>query len=135
MSYVPLFESRLPQTISDHFGMQNRYGFKAHVFHAAGVDSKEDYNAKFGSDLFMTVSKQIAVCSSCIVGDRYLLTSTIDGVILCAQSTVLGVQDIEEYDRICKVEPFSRSLKMLEVGSAPEHQIVPKLSVSLFTRK
>ena len=115
--------------------MQNRYGFKAHAFHAAGVDSKEDYNAKFGSDLFLTVSKQIALCSSCIVGDRYLLASTIEGVTFCAQWRVLWVQDIEEYDRICKVEPFSRSLKTLEVGSNPEHQIVPKLSVTLFTKK
>lgn len=45
------------------------------------------------------------------------------------------MQDIEEYDRICKVEPFSRALKTLEVGSTPEHQIVPKLSVSLVTKK
>lgn len=85
MSCVPLIGSRLPHTIYDHFGMQNRYGFKAHAFHAAGMDSKEDYNAKFGSDLFLTVSKQIAVCSSSIVGDRYLLASTIEGVICCAQ--------------------------------------------------
>lgn len=85
MSCVPFIGSRLPHTIFDHFGMQNRYGFKAHAFHAAGMDSKEDYNAKYGSDLFLTVSKQIAVCSSCIVGNRYLLASTIEGVIFCAQ--------------------------------------------------
>lgn len=63
--------------VFDHFDMQNRYRFKAHTFHAAGVDSKEDYNSKFGSDLFLTVSKQIAVCSNYIVHDRYMLASTL----------------------------------------------------------
>lgn len=36
--------------------LQTRYGFKAHKFHAANVNSKEEYDAKFGSDLFITVS-------------------------------------------------------------------------------
>lgn len=36
--------------------LQKRYGFKAHTFHAADVNSKEEYDAKFGSDLFITVS-------------------------------------------------------------------------------
>lgn len=44
------------------------------------------------------------------------------------------MQDIEEYDRICKVEPFSRALKTLQVGSTPKHQILPKLLVSLFIK-
>lgn len=59
--------------------LESRYGFKSHKFHAADVNSKEEYDAKFGSDLFIT--------------------------------------DIEEYDRICKVEPFGRALKTLEVDA------------------
>lgn len=89
MSCVPLIGSGLPQRTFDHNGMQSHYGFKTHTYHAADVDSKEDYNAKFGLDLFLIVSKHIAVYSNCIVGDRYVLASTIEGVIFCAQSTVL----------------------------------------------
>nr|CAD32963.1 phosphoadenosine-phosphosulphate reductase [Physcomitrium patens] len=68
-----------PETYKFLSEVEERYGFKAHVFHAADVNNKEAYDAKFGSDLFIT--------------------------------------DIEEYDRICKVEPFSRALKTLEVDA------------------
>ncbi len=37
--------------------LQKRYGFKAHVFHAAGFNSKKEYEAKHGSDLFITVGQ------------------------------------------------------------------------------
>ncbi len=36
--------------------LQKRYGFKAHVFHADGLNNKKEYEAKHGSDLFITVS-------------------------------------------------------------------------------
>jgi len=36
--------------------LQKRYGFKAHVFHADGFNNKKEYEAKHGSDLFITVS-------------------------------------------------------------------------------
>ncbi|KAG0627065.1 hypothetical protein M758_2G171300 [Ceratodon purpureus] len=68
-----------PETHQFLSELEKRYGFKAHTFHAANVNSKEEYDAKFGSDLFIT--------------------------------------DIEEYDRICKVEPFSRALETLEVDA------------------
>jgi phosphoadenosine phosphosulfate reductase len=56
---------------------EERYGFKAEVFHAADVPDKQAFQEKYGSDLFIT--------------------------------------DIDEYDRICKVEPFGRALKTLQV--------------------
>lgn len=56
---------------------EERYGFKAKVFHAAGFNTKAEYEAKHGRDLFIV--------------------------------------DIDEYDRICKVEPFGRALKTLQV--------------------
>lgn len=59
--------------------LEKRYEFKAHVFHAAGVNNKKEYSEKHGSDLFIT--------------------------------------DIDEYDRICKVEPFNRSLDTLKVDA------------------
>ena len=103
MSCVPVIGSGIPQKIFYHIGMQNWYGFKAHTFHAADVNSKEDYSAKFGLDPFLIVSKQIAVYSNCIVSDRYVLASITEGVIFCAQSRVLWVQNVKEYDCICKV--------------------------------
>ncbi len=40
----------------DDVDLQKRYGFKAHVFHADGLNNKKEYEAKHGSDLFITVS-------------------------------------------------------------------------------
>ncbi|KAH7421655.1 hypothetical protein KP509_13G069400 [Ceratopteris richardii] len=68
-----------PETYSFLNLVEKRYGFKAHVFHAAGVKDKNEFKEKYGSDLFIT--------------------------------------DIDEYDRICKVEPFSRSLDTLKVDA------------------
>ncbi|CAI5503415.1 unnamed protein product, partial [Closterium sp. Naga37s-1] len=56
-----------------------RLGFKAEVFQAVGLNSKEEYVKKHGSDLF--------------------------------------IRDIDEYDQICKVEPFSRALTSLNVDA------------------
>lgn len=58
---------------------EERYGFKAEVFQAAGMENKEEYQQKYGSDLF--------------------------------------IRDLEEYDRVCKVEPFARSLKTLQTDA------------------
>lgn len=68
-----------PETYSFLEVMEERYGFKSHFFHAADVNNKNEYAAKYGSDLFIT--------------------------------------DIDEYDRICKVEPFNRSLDTLKVDA------------------
>eukprot|EP00271_Cylindrocystis_brebissonii_P011921 TRINITY_DN29944_c0_g1_i1.p1 TRINITY_DN29944_c0_g1~~TRINITY_DN29944_c0_g1_i1.p1 ORF type:complete len:351 (-),score=66.84 TRINITY_DN29944_c0_g1_i1:449-1420(-) len=59
--------------------VEEKYGFKAEVFQAAGLANKEEYVEKHGSDLF--------------------------------------IRDIDEYDKICKVEPFGRALKTLEVDA------------------
>lgn len=40
---------------NDVFRLQKRYGFEAQVFRAAGVANKQEYDEKFGSDLFLTV--------------------------------------------------------------------------------
>jgi phosphoadenosine phosphosulfate reductase len=68
-----------PETYVFLAEVEKRYGFKAHVFHADGFNNKEEYEAKHGSDLFIT--------------------------------------DIDEYDRICKVEPFNRALETLNVDA------------------
>ncbi|KAK9832865.1 hypothetical protein WJX74_000020 [Apatococcus lobatus] len=62
-----------PETHSFLKSLETKYKFKARVFKPAGFETKKDYSAKHGSDLFIT--------------------------------------DVDEYDRICKVEPFQRSLK------------------------
>jgi hypothetical protein len=41
--------------------MQKRYGFKAHVFHVAGVENKEEYSKQYGTDLFLRVKLYILV--------------------------------------------------------------------------
>ncbi|GJP31608.1 hypothetical protein CLOM_g14410 [Closterium sp. NIES-68] len=68
-----------PETYQFLKDCEERFGFKAEVFQAAGLKSKEEYVAKHGSDLFIT--------------------------------------DIDEYDQICKVEPFSRALTSLNVDA------------------
>ncbi|CAM6008028.1 unnamed protein product [Sphagnum balticum] len=68
-----------PETYVFLAEVEKRYGFKAHVFHADGFNNKKEYEAKHGSDLFIT--------------------------------------DIDEYDRICKVEPFNRALETLNVDA------------------
>jgi phosphoadenosine phosphosulfate reductase len=59
--------------------LENKYGFKAVKFQAAGFASREEYVKVHGADLYIT--------------------------------------DIDEYDRICKVEPFGRALKTLKVDA------------------
>ncbi|KAK9801365.1 hypothetical protein WJX73_000633 [Symbiochloris irregularis] len=56
--------------------LEDKYNFKAKVFHAKDLPDKKAYQAAHGSDLF--------------------------------------IRDIDEYDRICKVEPFNRSLQETE---------------------
>ncbi|KAL3680759.1 hypothetical protein R1sor_023715 [Riccia sorocarpa] len=68
-----------PETLEFLAEVEKRYEFKAHRFQAQGISNKEEYDAKYGSDLF--------------------------------------IRDIDEYDRICKVEPFDRALKTLEVDA------------------
>ncbi|KAL2621717.1 hypothetical protein R1flu_001922 [Riccia fluitans] len=68
-----------PETLEFLAEVENRYGFKAYRFQADGMANKEEYDAKYGSDLF--------------------------------------IRDVDEYDRICKVEPFARALKTLEVDA------------------
>ncbi|CAI5464398.1 unnamed protein product [Closterium sp. Yama58-4] len=68
-----------PETYQFLKDCEERFGFKAEVFQAAGLNSKEDYVKKHGSDLF--------------------------------------IRDIDEYDQICKVEPFSRALTTLNVDA------------------
>lgn len=55
---------------------EEELGFKAIQFKAEGCDTKEEYDTKYGANLWK--------------------------------------ENIEEYDRVCKVEPFSRGLKTLE---------------------
>ncbi|CAK0787949.1 hypothetical protein CVIRNUC_011171 [Coccomyxa viridis] len=57
--------------------LEEKYGFKARTYNAAGFADVAEYKKVHGSDLFIT--------------------------------------DIEEYDKICKVEPFQRSLKDMDV--------------------
>lgn len=66
-----------PETYQFLKECEELYSFKAEKFHAAGCDTRDDYVAKHGSDLFIV--------------------------------------DIDEYDRICKVEPFGRALESLKV--------------------
>ncbi|BBN13532.1 hypothetical protein MPTK1_6g04280 [Marchantia polymorpha subsp. ruderalis] len=68
-----------PETLTFLAAVEKRYGCKAHIFQAAGMANKQEYDEKYGSDLF--------------------------------------IRDVDEYDRICKVEPFSRALKTLEVDA------------------
>nr|AAT09442.1 phosphoadenosine 5'phosphosulfate reductase [Selaginella lepidophylla] len=68
-----------PETYDFLKTVEERYKFKAHVFHAAGFKNREEYVAKHGSDLY--------------------------------------IRDVDEYDKICKVEPFNRALATLEVDA------------------
>jgi phosphoadenosine phosphosulfate reductase len=62
-----------PETLAFLREVENHYGFKAQVYHAAGCKDQEDYYSKFGRDYWM--------------------------------------KDIDEYDKLCKVEPMNRALK------------------------
>ncbi|KAK9916259.1 hypothetical protein WJX75_000636 [Coccomyxa subellipsoidea] len=66
-----------PETHALMHRLEEKYGFKARVFQAAGFTNVAEFKKVHGSDLF--------------------------------------IRDIEEYDRICKVEPFQRSLSDLNV--------------------
>lgn len=65
-----------PETMEFLAQKEAHYGFKAEVFRAEGCQTKADYDAKYGADLWK--------------------------------------DNIEEYDRVAKVEPFQRGLKTLE---------------------
>mmetsp|Transcript_8288 Transcript_8288/g.20681 ORF Transcript_8288/g.20681 Transcript_8288/m.20681 type:complete len:419 (-) Transcript_8288:246-1502(-) len=58
--------------------VESRYNFKAFQFKAVGCDTKAEYDAKYGANLWK--------------------------------------EDIEEYDRVCKVEPFGRLLSTLKTS-------------------
>lgn len=64
-----------PETIAFLADVEARYNFKAFEYRAVGCETKADYDAKHGADLWK--------------------------------------EDIEEYDRVCKVEPFGRMLREL----------------------
>ena len=64
------------ETIAFLGDVEKRYNFKAHMFKAVGCETKAEYDAKYGANLWK--------------------------------------EDIEEYDRVCKVEPFSRLLSTLD---------------------
>jgi hypothetical protein len=83
--------------------LQKRYGFKAHVFHAAGFNSKKEYEAKHGSDLFITVRIDHPHTLIYVVHQ-----ASSDRKLVCCVAHVMShnelhrVQDIDEYDHICK---------------------------------
>jgi len=66
-----LFDSTMPFLES----LEKKYEFKATVFQAEGCANKDEYDKKFGADLWKV--------------------------------------DIEQYDKVCKVEPFQRGLKTM----------------------
>ena len=55
--------------------LEDKYKFKAEIFQAEGCANKDEYDKKFGADLWQV--------------------------------------DVEQYDKVCKVEPFQRGLKTL----------------------
>ena len=58
--------------------LEDKYKFKAEIFQAEGCANKDEYDKKFGADLWQV--------------------------------------DVEQYDKVCKVEPFQRGLKTLKTG-------------------
>ena len=68
-----------PETLSFLARVEAAYGFRAHVFRAAGCADRAAYDAAHGADLWQ--------------------------------------RDIDAYDRICKVEPFSRALRELRADA------------------
>eukprot|EP00040_Diaphanoeca_grandis_P038265 m.256162 g.256162 ORF g.256162 m.256162 type:complete len:297 (-) comp34131_c0_seq1:178-1068(-) len=61
-----------PETMSFLRQVEDHYQFKAHVYHAKGIESQAEYEQKYGTDFWR--------------------------------------KDIDEYDRLCKVEPLNRAL-------------------------
>lgn len=94
--------------------LQKRYGFKAHVFQAAGFNSKKEYEAR-----------SIHNCNS--IDHPHTLIYVVhqassDRKLVCCVAHVMShnelhrVQDIDEYDHICKVlKPLNCALKTLKV--------------------
>jgi len=64
-----------PETLSFLHELEELYNFKAEIFMAAGCNNKDDYEKKYGANLWQI--------------------------------------DVEQYDKVCKVEPFQRGLKTL----------------------
>lgn len=62
-----------PETIDHLKEVEDHYGFKSEVYHAADCKDVNDYYEKYGRDYWM--------------------------------------KDIDEYDKLCKVEPMNRALK------------------------
>jgi phosphoadenosine phosphosulfate reductase len=64
-----------PETLTFLHELEELYSFKAEMFMAAGCSNKDDYDKKYGADLWQV--------------------------------------DVEQYDKVCKVEPFQRGLQSL----------------------
>lgn len=70
-----------PETYAFLHTMEERYGFKARVFHAADVNSKEEYTDKYGTDLFIRdIGEYDRICKV-EPFDRALNTLKVDAMI------------------------------------------------------
>jgi hypothetical protein len=99
--------------------LQKWYGFKAHVFHAAGFNSKKEYEAK------RAWIRSIHNCRS--IDHPHTLIFVVhqtssDRKLVCCAAHVMShnelhrVQDIDVYDHIYKVlKPLNCALKTLKV--------------------
>lgn len=61
-----------PETLAFLRQIEAHYGFKAHVYHAAGIESQAEFEARYGTEYWR--------------------------------------EDIDAYDKLCKVEPLQRAL-------------------------
>ena len=61
-----------PETLAFLREVEAHYGFKAHVYHAAGIESQAEFEARYGTEYWR--------------------------------------EDIDAYDKLCKVEPLQRAL-------------------------
>jgi phosphoadenosine phosphosulfate reductase len=61
-----------PETLAFLRQVEAHYGFKAHVYHAAGIESQAEFEARYGTEYWK--------------------------------------EDIDAYDKLCKVEPLQRAL-------------------------
>ena len=53
--------------------MQEKYNFKAHTFHAAGFDNRDDFRAAHGSDLYLTdIEAYDRICKASTLGTDML---------------------------------------------------------------
>ncbi|CAM6098619.1 unnamed protein product [Calypogeia fissa] len=70
-----------PETYEFLAKVEEKYGFKAQVFQAAGVANKQEYDEKFGSDLFLVdIDRYDKICKV-EPFDRALSTLQVDAMI------------------------------------------------------